>query len=72
MASAKAIEKAKQYIADIYHCSNDWGVKVTEADMLVNLQEWNQAKDPGEYCPALGLVAVCTSYWNELCDLYPA
>ena len=65
------LDKAKQYIADVYHCSDVWGEKVTVAEMIVNLTEWNNEKDIGEYCPPVSLAPILAIYWNELCDMYP-
>ncbi len=65
------LEKARQYIADVYHCSDVWGEKVSVAEMIVNLTEWNNEKDTGEYCPPVSLAPVLAIYWNELCEQYP-
>ena len=65
------LDKAKQYIADVYHCSENWGEKVTVSEMTVNLTEWNNEKDTGEYCPPVSLAPVLSIYWNELCEQYP-
>lgn len=61
----------RQYIADLYHCSDCWGQKVTEDEMRTNLEEWNKETDPEEYVPAPYLFRQCAAYWNELCDAYP-
>ena len=71
MQHENELEKAKQYIADVYHCSESWGEKVTVSEMIVNLTEWNNATDTGEYCPPVSLAPVLAIYWNELCDIYP-
>ena len=65
------LRKAKQYIADVYHCSECWGIKQTPEDMKANLTEWNLARDPGKYCPSVSLYNELAAYWNELCDMYP-
>ena len=65
------IRKARQYIADSYHCSGTWGQKVTAEDMKTNLEQWQLETDPEEYCPPIELYIICASYWNELCDMYP-
>lgn len=61
----------RQFIADIYHCLNCWGIKQSEQEMLVNLEQWRQEIEPGEYCPNPSQAAVCAAYWNHLCDIYP-
>jgi hypothetical protein len=61
----------KQYIADIYHCSDSWGIKMTDDDMYLSLIEWNKETEPGEYCPEPYQYKECAMYWNKLCDLYP-
>ena len=62
----------KQYIADIYHCSDCWGCTMTTEEMYINLIEWRQETDTDEYCPEPSMAALCAEYWNELCNLYPA
>ena len=69
--SKKEIEQAKQWIADVYHCSDIWGTKQTEKEMLIELQESQRQKWPGDYSPDPGLYKVCCAYWNRLCELYP-
>ena len=61
----------KQFIADIYHCADMWGKKVTEDEMLYNLTEWNKETEKGEYCPKISLYRQCAAYWNQLAELYP-
>lgn len=61
----------KQFIADVYHCSDSWGETVTEDDMRINLIEWNNETDNDEYCPSVSLFRECAAYWNELCVAYP-
>ena len=58
----------KQYIADIYHCCEAWGQKVTEEEMRINIASWREEFDD---CPRHLPVKACTRYWNELCDMYP-
>ena len=71
MRNVSELERAKQYIADVYHCSDDWGQKTTVTDMIVNLTYWNHDKAPGDYVPPVSLAPVLAIYWNELCDQYP-
>lgn len=66
------MDNAKQFIADMYHCSESWGQKISEDDMLLGLIEWNNEKNPEDYCPAPDLYKECAAYWNELCDAYPS
>ena len=61
----------KQYIADVYHCSECFGEKMTEEDMRINLIEWNREADPGDYVPDPALYKQCAAYWNELCERFP-
>lgn len=65
------LRKARQYIADLYHCSDCWGQKMTEDEMHTNLEEWQRETDSDEYCPVPDLYMECAAYWNELCDMYP-
>lgn len=60
----------KQWIADIYHCSDSWGQKMTHDEMLINIIEWNKQTDGSEYCPTPELYKECAEYWNYLCDAY--
>lgn len=60
----------RQFIADIYHCSNCWGCKQTTAEMRVNLEQWWQEIDQDDYCPDPSQAAACAEYWNHLCDIY--
>lgn len=61
----------RQWIADVYHCSEIWGETMTEDDMLVLLQEHMKEKDPDDYSPDPSLYRECAAYWNYLCDMYP-
>lgn len=65
------VEQAQQWIADVYHCSEIWGQRMTYADMRVELKESNLEKDPDDYCPPVSMYRICTDYWNELCELFP-
>lgn len=67
-----ALATAKQFIADIYHCSDNWGVTMSEDDMRENLQQWAMEADPGTPVPDISMAAELTAYWNELCRLYPS
>ena len=64
-------EQAEQWIADIYHCSDCWGQKMTEDDMFTLLTESEKEKFSDDYSPDPSLYRECAKYWNELCDLYP-
>lgn len=61
-----------QYISDVYHCSEEWGQKVTEEDMKASLEEWSKEAAPGEYVPDITLFKQCAAVWNGLCEAYPA
>ena len=61
----------QQYIADVYHCSDEWGQKMTEEEMYISLVEWEKEKFTDDYSPAPYLFRECCKYWNELCDAYP-
>lgn len=67
----KKINDWKQWIADVYHCSDCWGQKVTDDEMLMELNETMEQKDPGDYSPDPSLYKECAAYWNKLCDAYP-
>lgn len=60
----------KQWIADVYHCSECWGQKMTDEEMLLDLAESRRQADPDDYVPDIMLYRECAIYWNELCDLY--
>ena len=61
----------RQWIADVYHCSDCWGQKMTDGDMCIMLVESAREKDPDDYSPDPSLYHECAEFWNELCDLYP-
>lgn len=61
----------RQWIADLYHCSDCWGQKMDDDDMLLLLIEMQKEKDPDDYSPDPVQFLECTAYWNELCELYP-
>jgi len=61
----------RQWIADVYHCSDCWGEKMTMEDMHIMLSEHTLEKDPDDYSPDPSLAAECAACWNELCELYP-
>jgi len=61
----------KQWIADAYHCSECWGQKMTDEEMLLDLAETRRQADPDDYVPDIILYKECAAYWNELCDRYP-
>ena len=65
------MNKIRQFIADIYHCSDSWGVKQSEQDMYENLLAWNKEITDG-YVPPVESYKECTIAWNKLCDLYPS
>lgn len=67
----RQLRNARQYIADVYHCSDIWGQKMTEDEMRTSLVEWEKEKDDDEYSPSPHLFRECCEYWNELCDMYP-
>lgn len=61
----------KQWIADVYHCSECWGGKQTVKEMFIMLCECQKEKFPDDYSPSPKLARQCTAYWNSLCDAYP-
>ena len=61
----------EQWVADVYHCSDIWGQKMTEDDMFALLTEHEKEKDPEDYSPSPYLFKECCEYWNQLCDMYP-
>ena len=61
----------RQWISDMYHCSDCWGQPMTEEEMLLDLAETRRQADPDDYVPDIMLYRECTAYWNELCELYP-
>lgn len=60
----------KQWVADVYHCSDVWGTKVTDEEMKTLLEESHIQAGTGEYVPAISLYQKCAAYWNKLCDLF--
>ena len=63
--------KYKQWVADVYHCSGEWGQKMTPEDMRVTLEETRLQCWEGDYVPPVSLYRECAAYWNQLCELYP-
>lgn len=61
----------QQWVADMYHCSDCWGQKMTDEEMLLDLAETRRQADPDDYVPDIMLYRECAAYWNELCELYP-
>ena len=61
----------KQWVADVYHCSDVWGTKVTDEEMKTLLEESHIQAGTGDYVPEVSLYKQCAAYWNKLCDLYP-
>ena len=61
----------KQWIADVYHCSDPWGEVQTDESMFIMLKETLEWKDPDDYSPDPALAHECAVYWNELCEMYP-
>ncbi len=61
----------KQWIADLYHCSDCWGQTMTPEEMRIDLIESLHMKDPDNYSPDPSLYRECAAYWNELCAAYP-
>lgn len=62
----------KLFIANIYHCSEEWGQQMTEEDMKTALENWKAEFESDEYVPAVSLYKKCAAFWNELCIAYPA
>lgn len=67
----KEIEQAKQWIADVYHCSGIWGTLYTHEYMIIELTETEKQKDPGDYSPPVEMYRILTRYWNKLARAYP-
>lgn len=65
------IEKAQQWIADCYHCSEIWGQKQTYYEMKLELEETMKQKDPEDYSPPVSMYRICADYWNSLCERFP-
>ena len=61
----------KQWIADVYHCSDPWGQTMTAEDMRIMLEEIQNQKDANDYSPDPSLAADCAAYWNDLCMRHP-
>lgn len=61
----------RQWVADVYHCSDEWGTKVTDDEMKTLLEESHIQAGTDDYVPAVSLYRQCAAYWNKLCDLYP-
>lgn len=71
MYNPDEVEQAKQWLADVYHCSDIWGEKQTEQDMKENLKQWRIDSEDDDYTPDPGMSKMLADYWNELCDRYP-
>ena len=61
----------QQWIADLYHCSDCWGQRMTDDEMRLDLEETLKEKDPDDYSPDPDLAPECAAYWNELCEMFP-
>lgn len=61
----------KQWIADVYHCSDCWGQKMTDDEMRTTLIEAQKEKFPDDYSPDPSLFRECAAFWNDLCEAYP-
>ena len=61
----------RQWIADVYHCSECWGQTMTDEEMLIDLAESRRQADPDDYVPDITLHKECAAYWNELCARHP-
>lgn len=61
----------RQWIADVYHCSEAWGQETTADEMKTMLSETRAQSDPADYVPDTSLSAACAEYWNHLCKAYP-
>ena len=61
----------QQWIANVYHCSDIWGQKMTYYEMKIDLTETMKQKDPDDYSPDPSLYKECCRYWNELCERFP-
>ena len=65
------IEYARQWIADVYHCSDCWGEKMSDEDMKILLEESHDEADLDDYTPPVGMFHELAEYWNELCERHP-
>ena len=61
----------QQWIADTYHCGENWGIRITVSQMRTALIESRKWADPDDYVPDPSLASECAAYWNDLCDRYP-
>lgn len=61
----------EQWIADVYHCGESWGVPMTEEEMRIMLEECRIQAAPEDYVPDVSMAKECTEYWNALCVAYP-
>lgn len=61
----------KQWISDVYHCSECWGQQMSGEEMQTMLIEASKAKTSDDYSPAPSMYLECAAYWNKLCEAYP-
>lgn len=60
----------KQWIADVYHCSDIWEQEQTEEEMYIELLESKKQADIDTYVPDPALYKYCAAYWNKLVKWY--
>ena len=68
---ADIMKATRQWISDVYHCSESWGETMTEQEMYIMLSETEKQKNPSDFSPDPQLFRECTKYWSRLCRLYP-
>lgn len=58
----------RQWVADMYHCSECWGERTTVHDFRYNMRNWiADSIEVPQFVP----VSAAVAYWNRLCELYP-
>ena len=61
-------EDFRQWLADLYHCCESWGIKYTVSEFRYTLRQWIAE---GMEVPEIVPVSVSVRYLNRLADAYP-
>ena len=61
-------EDFRQWLADLYHCCESWGMKYTVEEFRYTLRQWIAE---GVEIPESVPISASVCYWNRLADAYP-
>ena len=61
-------EDFRQWLADLYHCCEEWGMRYTVSEFRYTVRQWAaECAELPEFVP----VSAAVRYWNQLADIYP-